>query len=101
LRNLRANIGAFHLNLWLHTLVEVWTWDRSPRRLIDRAGSPRYNADRRPSHADRRRALQCESPRVEYQATARWPRPKTQMLAAHAPTTSDGYVSVRKSRKLQ
>jgi hypothetical protein len=70
LRNLWANIGAFHLNLWLHTLVEVWAWDRPPARLIDRAGSPWDNADRRPSHADRRRALQRESLRAEYQAAA-------------------------------
>ena len=42
LRNLWANVGAFHLNLWLHTLVEVWAWDRRPGRLIDRAAWCRF-----------------------------------------------------------
>src|SRR5262249_37898242 len=32
-RNLWACIGAFHLNLWLHTLTELWAWDRPARRL--------------------------------------------------------------------
>ena len=26
LRNVYANVGAFHLNLWLHTPVELWAW---------------------------------------------------------------------------
>ena len=70
LRNLWANIGAFHLNLWLHTLVEVWAWDRGGGRLTDRRASPWDDPDRRPSHADRRRALQRESLRQEYRAAA-------------------------------
>jgi hypothetical protein len=68
LRNLWANIGAFHLNLWLHTLVEWWAWDRAEGRLIDRRGSPWDDPGRRPSHADRRRAVQRESLRQEYRA---------------------------------
>jgi DDE superfamily endonuclease len=68
LRNLWANVGAFHLNLWLHTLVEVWAWDRAGGRLIDRRASPWDDPSRRPSHADRRRAAQRESLRQEYRA---------------------------------
>jgi hypothetical protein len=64
LRNRWANLGAFPLNLWLHTVGEVGAWDRPPGRLLDRAGSPWDNPDRRPSHADRRRALQRESLRA-------------------------------------
>ena len=68
LRNVWANIGAFHLKLWLHTLVEWWAWDRAEGRLIDRRGSPWDDPGRRPSHADRRRAVQRESLRQEYRA---------------------------------
>jgi hypothetical protein len=68
LRNVWANIGAFHLNLWLHTLVEAWAWGRAEGRLIDRRASPWDDPGRRPSHADRRRALQRESLRQEYRA---------------------------------
>ena len=28
LRYLWANIGAYHLNLWMHTLVELWAWNK-------------------------------------------------------------------------
>jgi hypothetical protein len=68
LRNVWANIGAFHLNLWLYTLVELWAWDRVEGRLIDRRTSPWDDPNRRPSHADRRRAVQRESLRQEYRA---------------------------------
>jgi hypothetical protein len=68
LRNVWANIGAFHLNLWLYTLVELWAWDHVEGRLIDRRASPWDDPSRRPSHADRRRALQRESLRQEYHA---------------------------------
>jgi hypothetical protein len=67
-RNLWACIGAFHLNLWLHTLTELWAWDRPERQLVDRGESPWDEPDRRPSHADRRRALQRACLREEYQA---------------------------------
>jgi len=45
------------LNLWMHTLVELWCWNRSHDELCDRSLSPWDDADRRPSHADRRKAL--------------------------------------------
>lgn len=56
-RHYWANIAVYHLNLWLHTLIELWAWGQSHRQLCDRRHSPWDDADRRPSHADRRNAL--------------------------------------------
>lgn len=58
-RNLWANIGVWHLNLWLYTLVELWAWNRTATDLVRRDDSPWDDATRRPSHADRRKALQA------------------------------------------
>lgn len=58
-RNLWANIAAWHLNLWMHTLVELWAWRRTKAELVHRDDSPWDRGDRRPSHADRRKALQA------------------------------------------
>jgi hypothetical protein len=57
-RNLWTNIAVFHLNLWMYTLVELWSWHKTPQELRDRSDSPWDDPERRPSHADRRRALQ-------------------------------------------
>jgi hypothetical protein len=56
-RNIWTNLAVYHLNLWIHTLVEMWSWNRSHDELCDRRLSPWDDADRRPSHADRRKAL--------------------------------------------
>jgi hypothetical protein len=56
-RNIWSNLAVYHLNLWMHTLVELWSWNRSHGALCDRSDSPWDDADRRPSHADRRKAL--------------------------------------------
>ncbi len=56
-RNIWTNVAVYHLNLWMHTLVELWAWSRSRRDLCDRRDSPWDDAQRRPSHADRRKAL--------------------------------------------
>ena len=56
-RNIWANIGAFNLNLWMQTLVELWGWKRRRKQLCNRSNSPWDDPTRRPSHADRRRAL--------------------------------------------
>jgi hypothetical protein len=56
-RHYWANVAAYHLNLWLHTLIELWAWGRSQRVLCDRSQSPWDDSERRPSHADRRNAL--------------------------------------------
>ena len=56
-RNIWTNLAVYHLNLWMHTLVELWSWKRSHDEVCDRSMSPWDDADRRPSHADRRKAL--------------------------------------------
>ena len=58
LRNLWANLGAFHLTLWAHCLTEMWAWWQPKEALCDRRASPWDDAERRPSHADRRKAMQ-------------------------------------------
>jgi hypothetical protein len=61
LRNYYANIAAFHMTLWWHTLIELWAWHKPQDELTDRSASPWDKEPRRPSHADRRNALrrQC------------------------------------------
>lgn len=56
-RNIWSNAAVYNLNLWMHTLVELWAWDRSAKELRDRSDSPWDDAKRRPSHANRRKAL--------------------------------------------
>ena len=56
--NLWTNIAVFHLNLWMHPMVEWWSWHKTPQELTDRSDSPWDDPERRPSHADRRKALQ-------------------------------------------
>ena len=56
-RNIWTNLAVYNLNLWVHTLVEPWAWDKSGWQLVDRSDSPWDDADRRPSHANRRKAL--------------------------------------------
>jgi hypothetical protein len=56
-RNLFTNVACYHLNLWMHTLVELWAWNKSANQLCDRSLSPWDCLPRRPSHADRRNAL--------------------------------------------
>jgi hypothetical protein len=58
-RNVWANIACWHLNLWLFTLVELWAWKKSATELTHRDDSPWDDVERRPSHADRRNALQA------------------------------------------
>ncbi len=65
-RNIWANVGVFNLNLWVHTLVELWAWGRPKSKLCNRKDSPWDDADRRPSHADRRKALQRECLELEF-----------------------------------
>jgi len=56
-RNVWANLAAWHAILWMHTLVEVWAWEQPQSRLCDRSDSPWDDPRRRPSHADRCKAL--------------------------------------------
>lgn len=56
-RNIWTNVATYHLNLWIHTMVELWSWNRPHHELCDRSNSPWDDANRRPSHADRRKTL--------------------------------------------
>ena len=60
LRNFWANVGAFHLNMWVHTMIELWAWNKSVTVICDRRQSPWDDSSRRPSHADRRSGLRRE-----------------------------------------
>ena len=57
-RNVFCNEGCFNLNLWMYSLVEAWAWDKQEEELMDRSASPWDNQPRRPSAADKRKALQ-------------------------------------------
>jgi hypothetical protein len=67
-RNLWANVGCFNLTGWMYSLVEAWAWDKEEDELVDRSQSPWDNQPRRPSHADKRKALQREVMRAEIEA---------------------------------
>jgi hypothetical protein len=56
-RNIHTSIGAWHMNLWAYTMVELWAWGMPEDELVDRSRSPWDDETRRPSHADRRKAL--------------------------------------------
>lgn len=71
-RNVWSNVGCWHLNQWLFTLVELCSWDAERSALIDRRDRPWDNPERRPSHADRRRVLAREM--LEKQFSAVLPR---------------------------
>lgn len=68
LRNLYANRGAFNLNGWMYSVVEAWAWERSEQELVDRSASLWDAEPRRPSHADKRKALQRAVLRQEIDA---------------------------------
>jgi DDE superfamily endonuclease len=59
-RHIWANVGVFNLNLWLHTLIELWAWEQPAKKLRDRSASPWDDPERRPSHTDCRNALRRE-----------------------------------------
>jgi hypothetical protein len=68
-RNVWSNIGCWHLNQWLHTLVELASWDAAEATLVNRTARPWDNANRRPSHADRRRAMALQILHAEFPTT--------------------------------
>jgi len=65
-RDLWANIGAFHMTMWAHCLTELWAWWQPQEAICDRSDSPWDTDQRRPSHADRRKALQRSCLAEEY-----------------------------------
>jgi len=64
-RNVHSNEGCFNLNLWMYSLVEAWAWGEAEEDLVDRSASPWDTEPRRPSHNDKRKALQREVLRAE------------------------------------
>lgn len=75
-RNIWTNVAVYHLNLWMHSLVELWSWNRSHQQLCDRSDSPWDDPERRPSHADRRKALRQLIMRNELSTiTGKWTLP--------------------------
>jgi len=72
-RNVWSNIGCWHLNQWLFTLVELCSWDQPHTVLSDRRDRSWDNPHRRPSHADRRRWIARECLENELFAVLRGP----------------------------
>lgn len=65
-RNVWSSVGCWNLNQWLFTLVELATWDRDQSSMTDRTNRPWDNPHRRPSHADKRRAIVREMLHEEF-----------------------------------
>jgi hypothetical protein len=65
LRNYWANVGAFNMNVWMCSAVELWGWQGSHEELVDRSASPWDKTERRPSHADKRGTLRRAMLRAE------------------------------------
>jgi hypothetical protein len=82
-RNVHSNEACFNLNLWMYSLVEVWAWDQTEERLVDRSACPWDRAPRRPSHNDKRKALQRAVLQAEIQGllSARPTRERMRTLA--------------------
>ena len=57
LRLLESNEAATAMNMLLFGMVELATWHRTSKELIDRKLCPWDDMNRRPSHADRRNFL--------------------------------------------
>lgn len=76
-RNIWNNLAVYNMNLWMHTLVELWAWNRSCEQLVDRSDSPWDDPNRRPSHANRRKALREQILRNELSTiAATWSLPR-------------------------
>jgi len=84
-RNVYTCVGAFNLNLWMYSLVEAWAWGKSEEELSDRSRCPWDSEPRRPSHADKRKALQRETLQAEIAAglSGRPTKGKIRALAQH------------------
>ncbi len=68
-RNIWSNIVCWHLNQWLHTLMELASWDESSATRVDRSSRPWDNAHRCPSHRDRRCKIAADMLRTEFPTT--------------------------------
>ena len=79
-RNIWTNLAVYNLNLWMHTLVELWAWRRPAKELRDRSASPWDDPHRRPSHADRRKALRRHILRNQLSIIATACRPSQKII---------------------
>lgn len=76
-RNIWTNLTVYNMNLWMHTLTELWAWRRPQEQLVDRRDGPWDDPARRPSHANRRKALRAQIMRHESSTiTAAWSLPR-------------------------
>ena len=75
-RNVWASVACWNLCLWLHTLVELWSWRRSGATLRQRADRPWDDPSRRPSHADRLKTLRKDVFRASFSRLPRLQRTK-------------------------
>jgi hypothetical protein len=82
-RNVHSNEACFNLNLWMYSLVEAWAWEQAEERLADRSACPWDREPRRPSHNDKRKALQREVLQAEIQEVVS-ARPTRQRMRALA-----------------
>lgn len=72
-RNVWCNVACWNLCLWLHTLVELWSWRRCGETLKQRSDRPWDDPCRRPSHADRLKTLRKQVIQETFSAL---PRPQ-------------------------
>lgn len=76
-RNIWTNLAVYNMNLWMHTLVELWAWNKKDEQLVDRSDSPWDDLTRRPSHANRRKALRAQILQHELlKITTEWSLPR-------------------------
>lgn len=79
-RSYWANVGAFHLNMLVYTMIELWAWNKPASAICDRSSSPWDDLSRRPSHADRCSSLRFEVLRKTFFETSGHGR-KTRKIA--------------------
>ena len=75
-RNVWCNVACWNLCLWLHTLVELWSWRRSSTPLKQRGERPWDEPARRPCHADRFKTLRKHVLRESFSRLPRLQRSK-------------------------
>jgi DDE superfamily endonuclease len=80
-RNIWSNIGCWHLNSWLYTMVEMTCWDVPAKALADRSERSWDNSARRPSHADRRRYIARQMLRKTFSRALATPLSKRKSLS--------------------
>jgi hypothetical protein len=80
-RNVWCSVACWNLCLWLHTLVELWSWRRSGTTLKQRTDRPWDEASRRPSHADRLKTLKKHVLGESFSALPRVQRTKRKIQA--------------------